>query len=256
MRYRRPMSEKAPFARAEAARRAGDTAAARRLYAAVPRDAPMRPEACYNCGVLALDAGQPAAALVPLREAVAARPDDPDMLHALGVCLRQLGRPEAALNALRLAHAAGAAGPAAAADLAMATGESGDWAAAAEALFADRQHWPGNARLANAHGRALAHGQAHAAAADAFRSAVALAPGFLAARRNLAAAWQRLGYMAEARAQWEAVLARRPDDAEARFGRATVRLAQGDWAEGFADYEARRRLPRCVIQRVTEHLQY
>ncbi|MBS4073882.1 tetratricopeptide repeat protein [Ameyamaea chiangmaiensis] len=84
------------------------------------------------------------------------------------------------------------------------------------------------------------------AAAEALERAVALRPDDPRIRLNQATLFMEYGRLDEASAVYDAILDRtgleRADAARARFNRATVRLAQGDWHRGWEDFEARHAL--------------
>jgi tetratricopeptide (TPR) repeat protein len=76
-----------------------------------------------------------------------------------------------------------------------------------------------------------------------FRRALALDPGLVAARANLGLALQDQGRFEEALAHYEQGIAEHPDVAEFRWNRGLARLALGDFAAGWEDYELRKERP-------------
>jgi tetratricopeptide (TPR) repeat protein len=77
------------------------------------------------------------------------------------------------------------------------------------------------------------------AALGAFREALAAAPQHGQARANLGLALRDLGRPDEAIGQLEAALRASPHDAELLWNLAVMRLASGDFARGWEDYEKR-----------------
>ncbi len=75
----------------------------------------------------------------------------------------------------------------------------------------------------------------------AYGRALAIDPEHVEARVNQAVALKDQQRMPEALANYETLLARQPELAEARFNRALIRLAQGDLARGWDEYEWRMR---------------
>jgi len=76
-------------------------------------------------------------------------------------------------------------------------------------------------------------------ALELFRAATTLAPGAPEGWINLGFALERSRRLAESRQAYDRALAIDPSLADARFNRSLVLLAQGDFAAGWEDYEAR-----------------
>jgi predicted O-linked N-acetylglucosamine transferase (SPINDLY family) len=85
----------------------GDLANAERLYREILRAEPRHGDSLHGLGIIALQVGQPQAAIELLRAALQAEPAQPVALLNLGVALRELQRPAEALasfdQALRMA---------------------------------------------------------------------------------------------------------------------------------------------------------
>jgi Tfp pilus assembly protein PilF len=164
--------------------------------------APGRAALHYNLANVLAAAGRAAEALDNYRRALAL---DPDMQAAhtnLGNLLRRLERPGDAAEAYR------------------------------RALFLD----PGDAGARYNLGTALLDlGRPGEALAYFELASAAHAPAQAAAGEALLL----LGRRPEARRWFEAACASKPDDAEARLGLAICQLADGDFAAGWAGYEAR-----------------
>ena len=143
--------------------------------------------------------------LAEVKRFLAEHPGDPDGLNSLGALLNQGGKREAAILHY---HRALAVAP----DHAMA--------------------WSNLALLLTAMGR-------HARAIACARVAVALAPDNPTACLNLTAALYKSGDFATDLMVLERLVRLQPDNPSLTWGRAQVRLHQGDYVQGFADYEGR-----------------
>jgi tetratricopeptide (TPR) repeat protein len=85
-------------------------------------------------------------------------------------------------------------------------------------------------------------------AADQFRAALALDPGFAIAHLNLGAYYQRLRDFAPAQAHYDSALAIDPDSAMAHFNRGLIWLTEGQWEDGWREYEWRAKVPNFPIR--------
>ena len=209
---------------------AGAEAQLRQLIAATPDD----PETYNDLGRLHVAAGQPQAALAAFDRALALAPDHLASLLNRGAVCQMLRRPDEAEAAWRQAlaiepGAAQAAGPLA--RLLRAQGREAE-AAALEAAG------PGDlltrAELLNGAGR-------HEAAIAAFGQALKAGAGRYRGLVGLGMAQAGLGRQAEALAMFDEAVALQPDEPLATYQRGFVRLATGDLAGGWADYETRLR---------------
>lgn len=106
---------------------------------------------------------------------------------------------------------------------------------ARDALSVDPSFWGGWAILGEADNEL---GEFERAELDC-SIAANLAPDNKNARLNLAHLLREQQRVAEAQSHYGAWLERSPQDANARFGRAVARLARGDYAGGWPDYESR-----------------
>lgn len=92
-------------------------------------------------------------------------------------------------------------------------------------------------------GTILAHVGDFVQAERCHRLALAICPAFGNVRTNLGNSLLGQGKTDEALAMFEAAMQHTPTDQEARWNRAHVLMLFNRWAEGWADYEARWRLP-------------
>jgi tetratricopeptide (TPR) repeat protein len=160
-------------------------------------------------GIALKDLNRPDEAIACYRTAIRLDPDDPDPHNNLGNALLDLGHPLEAVasyrSAIRLRP-----------DYALAHGNLGT------AL--------------------LELGQLEDAVAS-FRTALALNPGSAAAHNNFGIAQMRLGRSSEAIIQYRRAIALNPEYAEAHSNLAMALLGQGDFAEGWPEYEWRWKTP-------------
>ena len=99
--------------------------------------------------------------------------------------------------------------------------------------------WPEQALIWNNRGNSLLELARFEDAAQSYRQALMLLPGLYDAQVALATCLQALGRVEEALTQVETVLAAAPDHAEAHWNRALLLLLQGDYAQGWQEYEWR-----------------
>ena len=91
----------------------------------------------------------------------------------------------------------------------------------------------------NNRGNALLELHRYCEAAESFSRALELAPDYRDTRVALATCYQAMGESAKARSACEAVLAADPHHAEARWNRALLLLLNGEYPEGWREYEWR-----------------
>jgi tetratricopeptide (TPR) repeat protein len=195
--------------RAAAAFSAGRGEEASGLCAAILREDPAHFFALHLSSVLALQASRWEEAVAFATRALAAQPRNADVLSNRGAALRRLGRFDEALADY---------------DAALATN-------------------PGSPDARNNRGVALAALDRHEEAIAEYQRAVQALPAYAEALHNLGASLGALDRHEEAVQAYSRALAIAPGHARARFNRALSRLALGDYAHGFADYEARMLLP-------------
>lgn len=189
---------------AVARHQAGDHAAAETLYLRVLEADPENPVARMNRAAILLDREDAEGAAAACREVL--RTGTHAAAHCiLGIALLNLDRPEEALAAF---------------DAALL--QAPDMAEAHN----------GRANVLRRLGRIEA-------AIIGYSQAIACNPAFAGAYNNRAVAWQYLRRIPEALADYDAALARAPAHADARWNRALVKLLEGDYLQGWADYEWR-----------------
>lgn len=189
--------------RAAAAHRAGDLAAAERLYKEILRSRPGQVDALHYLGVVLAQGGRLPEAHRLIVQAAAARPQSADIRISLGNVERGLDRLEAALQSY-------------AAALAVAPGAIGATMGRAVTLQS-------LGRL----DEALA----------AYGAVPPSHPAFLQALNNRAAVLLQLGRLDEALAGFDAVVAKEPRHAQAWSNRGLVLQAMGRAEEALASYD-------------------
>lgn len=187
--------------------RAGRLGEAAVAFKAVLRAAPEHPDALHLLGVVAHDAGDNGTALKLIERAIRAKPASPTFHNNLGIVLRESGRPAEAEAACR-----------------RAIGMKPDLA-------------EGHFQLGNA---VNAQGRVDEALA-AYQRAIALRPDYMDPHNNLGITLKRLGRLDEAAATLRRATEISPDAADAHKNLGMCLLLMGDWAEGWREYEWRRR---------------
>lgn len=188
----------------------GQLEAARASYEAVLRLEPRQPDALHLLGVVHDQLGDHARAVELIRAALALAPDQAAFENNLATALLALDRLDEAEAACRRA-------------------------AALDPADAEIRY-----NLANLLRR---RGDAPGARA-AFEAVLAASPGHLQARNNLAMLlWEDLDDTQAAAAQFARLRQLAPDWPVARMNAGLLRLADGDFAAGWADYEWRWRNP-------------
>ena len=169
-----------------------------------PRQLDVARELCALGGQM-LQAGKAGGALIQFDKALALAPDLSEALLGRGVCLHELGRLKEALATYdRL--------------LAVDAGQALAW---------------------NNRGNTLLELCCYREAADSYAKALQLEPRLYDARVALASCLQSLGRLDEAMAACDAVLAVKPDHAEAHWNRSLLLLLKGDYRNGWQEYEWR-----------------
>jgi len=159
----------------------------------------------YSQGWQLLQAGRTRAAAFQFEKALCLSPGFSDAALALGHCLHSLGESGQALTVYdRLLTAS-----------------------------------PTLVAAWNNRGNTLLEMCRYQEAADSFSRALEMAPGLHDTRVALATCWQALGRLAEAMTACDTVLAAAPDNAEAHWNRGLLHLLQGDYCQGWREYEWR-----------------
>ena len=231
-----------------------------------------------------LTTGDPQGALHASRSLLAAQPDHLEAIHLGGLALRALGRTEEAVAsfAQALAIAPGAAvihtcqGNALKAlgrfDEAIAAHrravacspgfaeawsnlggtllEAGQPTAATQILTKATRLQPANADLRHNLGRVLVDAGDAAGAERELTRAIELDPTHTEARVTLGSVLRRLGRLDQAIEVLDEAIRLAPSGATAHWNRSLALLMRGNFTEGWAEYEWRRRMPDMRIDRI------
>ena len=225
-------------ARLQAGGQAGD---AERMYREILAAVPTHADSLHMLGVLALQAGQPQAALPLIDQAIAANPRVAGYHLNRANALHRLGRgPEAVAacqEALRLDRSSAGAQQ-------ILGHVLSDLGRGEEALAAYREaarRKPGLFDIHNNLGVALRHAGRLEEAEQALREALRREPGEPGITANLANVLKEIGRVTEAEALLRDALRARPDDLALRYNFGLLLLLVGKFREGWAGYEARSR---------------
>lgn len=193
------------FRRAVELQRAGRLGAAERIFLDILEADPRHADAIHHLGVLAFQAGDFADAASVIHDSLVLKPGNAGAWSNLGLALERLERPAEALVAY-------------------------DRALSLKAAYPEAHFNRGNAL------RELDRLEEALAAYDA---AVAERPGFAEAHVNRGRTLRDLGRLAEAVSAYDAALGLQPGLPTALLNQSFALLAQGDFARGLPQFEAR-----------------
>jgi tetratricopeptide (TPR) repeat protein len=202
-----------------------------------------------NQAVVLRELGRTREAVESFDQALARNPDSADAHHGRGVALRELGQLTDSVAAFDRAIALKPNHAQSHYDRAAALREMGRSEAALEGYDRALALRPAYPEALGNRANALADLGRLEEALDGYDQALALDPGNVEAHTNRGVLLQRLRRLDEAMASYDRALALRPDDAEANVNQAMCRLALGDYALGWRQYEARRGVRRAEAGR-------
>jgi tetratricopeptide (TPR) repeat protein len=237
----RPDDAEARLALGNIAQRAGDAAAAARWWRAALVCAPAHEGAAVNLAGATRASGAWRDAADIVRGALALSPLSVPLWVALGECLLAGGAFQAAVMAADAALALDGRNPSAWLTRGTALAGAGDPGAALDALRSAVALAPGDARPLLHLGNVLFDLDRLEEAELHLARAVALAPDLPEAQTSLGALHAARRRFDAALACHDRALALRPDFAEAHGNRAAALLLAGDYQQGFAEYEWRKR---------------
>jgi tetratricopeptide (TPR) repeat protein len=200
---------------------------------------PAYAKAAYNLGNLLLKMDRREEALAAFRQSIAADPQAIEPRNNLATILQSLGRGEEAIAALQETISLNPQHPDLYYNLGVALFEAGHFEEAEAAYQKAANLSPQRAEFHNNLGIALARLDRHQEAEAAYQKALELAPDFAKAWNNLGMLHQECGRLSEAEREYRRAIELTPDNPEAHWNLALCRLLQGDYAEGFAEYEWR-----------------
>lgn len=181
----------------------GDWEGAQAQFEAELERDPMHPAALVNLGALLQRQGKIPQAVACYRQALAIRPDDVVLLNNLGFALVQLREFEEARDL------------------------------ACQSLRID----PHSADAYNLLGLIERHRDRPREALELYAQALRLRPDRAEIHQNVGVAYRELGQWDEALAAYERAIRLRPDYPDPHFSRALVLLGQGDFGQGWPEYE-------------------
>lgn len=190
-------------------------------------------------GTALIDLKRPAEALQAFETASQLVPAYPEALCNRGHALRALKRNDEALEAFRLALSLRPAFAEALTGLGEVLVAMRRYEEALAVLTEALTLQPSSHEALNQKGLALVMLGRQEEGLACYAEAISLSPQTAEYHNNAGFALQELGRLEEAQAAFGQALSLDPSFADARTNRGIVRLLQGDWAQGFADFESR-----------------
>lgn len=221
---------------------AGEPQAAESICWEVLDREPLNVEAIYLLGVLALDAGLAARALLHFHHATLLRPDHAPFHHALGEAQRAQGAHTSALESFRTSLELDPTFARAHQSMGLAQMDQGDLDEAVSSFRRSLALRPGQPRALTNLGQALHRRGELKESAECFSEAVRLDPDYAIAHNNLGAVLQLQGEFEAAISQFQRALALNPNYPEAHFNLGSVFQAQGDSQSASACFQEAIRL--------------
>ncbi len=225
---------------AGAARRAaGDLPAAEEHYRQAIALAPSLAAAYYNLGNVLRDRGNKEEAITQYRAAIDRDSENAAAHNNLGLVLRDLGQEEAAMNAFRTALAVRPLAPDPHFNLAIGLKARGDIDGAINHYRRAVEARPSFASAQNNLGVSLTECGEPEAALPHFHAAIASQSNMADAYNNMGNAHYHLGQYDSAGKAFDKSLSIEPENAEVRWNRSLLLLIQGDFKNGWREYEWR-----------------
>lgn len=217
----------------------------RQMLAEKPRDA----EALNLRGMIAQHRGDFAAAVASYRDAISARPDAAGFHNNLGVSLNALGRISEAADSFRRAAELNPNSAQIQLNFGNALRTLGRITESVDALRRAAVLQPGYADARNSLAMSLyLAGDLDASLAE-FQATISLRPDFASAWSNLANVLRDFGRLDEAAAAYRQAISIQPDHPDAHKNWAILRLLQGDYDNGFLEYEWRWKCDNATLRK-------
>jgi tetratricopeptide (TPR) repeat protein len=207
------------------------------------------PRTHNDIGLTLHQLGRHAEALVHFETALTLTPNVADLHNNRGNCLAALGRTHEALASFESAIALDARHVEALNNKANTLLTLGHGELALPLAEKVCQLAPGLPQGHNNRGLALAACNRHAEALDAFDQTLILRPDYPEALNNRGLALEALGQTLPALRDYARALSCQPEHPLARWNKAQAHLRLGNFAAGWADYDARHRLPGSSTRR-------
>ena len=205
------------------------------ILASTPRDA----EALNLRGMIAQRRGDFAAAIASYEAAISVRPEAAGFHNNLGVSLSALGRVSEAAERFRRAVALNPESAQIHLNFGNALRTAGAIAESVGALQRATALHPAYAEARNSLAMSLYLAADLKGSLAEFEAAVSLRPDFASAWSNLANVLRDFGRIEEAAAAYRRAISIQPDHPDAHKNLAILRLLQGDYDNGFLEYEWR-----------------
>lgn len=231
------------LARAMAAHRAGRLEEASALYGNCLAQDPGNADLLHLTGLLRHQAGDHAAGLELVGQALARRPDTPLYLGSQAAILLAVRRYDEAFAVLEQALAITPDDPVLLTRLGQVLARRGDPAAALANYDRALAIAPSHVDAMVNRGNLLEHLDRAGEAIDSLQAALSLAPGNADILNNLGFACLSGRRVAEAANWFDQAIRSAPDHVEAHINRAHLNLLSGRFEAGWRDYEWRRRRP-------------
>ena len=198
----------------------------------------------WKClGAVRHHAGDAHGAADAFRKAADIAPEDAGAWASLGLMLATADRSDAAIDALRRALEIDPGQTAAARNLGLSLMKAGRAPEAVEVYRGLAAQLPDDADVLGWLGHACAAADDIDTAYAAYSRALQIGPGNQNLELTLALVERDLGLFTASRARFDRLLAARPDDPVLRFAQAQNFLLQGDYTNGFREYEWRWKRP-------------
>jgi tetratricopeptide (TPR) repeat protein len=222
----------------------GRFADAEAIYRAILAQNPSNPDAANLLGVLCQQTGRIAESRDLLEGVTRRNPQMETAQNNLGITLQALGDRDGAMAAYTSAVALSPAYVEARHNIALLATEQSDFARAEAELVEALRYAPKMPELYLALGNVHLGGERYQSALALYQNLLDLDPSHVIGHNNIGMVFSRLGLPAPAIARFDRALSLDPTYAEARWNRARQRLASGDWARGWQDFEARLETPK------------
>jgi tetratricopeptide (TPR) repeat protein len=236
---RRSYQIKAFFERGERLHAAGRLVEAEQIYRQILAAAPGHAETLHALGALALQAGQPEAAVELTDQAIARKPSAALYHVTRANALLAQGRYDAAIEACRLALRYKRNSAEALQTLGHALSDAGNMEEALAAYQNAMRLQPNLPDLRNNIGATLRHIGRLEAAEGCLRDAQRAAPGDTLVMTNLSSVLKELGQAGEAELWLREALRQQPNAPAPRYNLALLLLLTGRFAEGWEAWEVR-----------------
>lgn len=220
---------------------AGRLEQAERLYEMVLKNEPDHPAALHSLGIIAYHNGRSEEAVSRINKAIAINPHIPQFHNNIGAILKSLGRSQQAIDSYRQAISLKPDYAEAYSNLASVLFLQGRYDDAVDICSRAIQIAPDHAPAYNNMAAALHSQGKYAAAVEKSRQAIRLKPDYAEAYNTLGSSLQKQGCFTEAIENYIQALRLDADYAEVHDNLAMILLLNGEFAQGWKEFEWRQR---------------